>query len=48
MIAAELQNAKESQVVGRHQQLVHVGISHVYAPEVRILYQEQQDFRTDP
>lgn len=46
MVAAELQYAEKGQIVGRHQQLVDVGISNVYAAEVRILYKEQQDFRS--
>lgn len=43
VVAAELQHAQEGEVVGRHQQLVHVRVGHVDAPQVRVLDEEQQD-----
>lgn len=47
MVTAQLQHAEEGQVVGRHEQFVHVGVSNVDPAQVRVLDQEQQDLRAD-
>lgn len=43
MVAAELQYTEEGEVVGRHQEFVHVGVRDVDAAQVRVLDQQQQD-----
>lgn len=43
MVTAELQDSKEGQIVGSHQQLMNVGVSDVNTSEVRVLDEEQED-----
>ena len=43
MVTAELQHAEKGEVVGGHEQLVHVRVCNVDAAQVRVLDQQQQD-----
>lgn len=47
VVAAELEDAEEGEVVGGHEELVHVGVADVDAPQVRVLDEQQQDLGAD-